>query len=94
MQTLLNESRLTLSQLARSQGVNVATIWRWCTKGVRGVRLESLVIGGRRVTTEEAFERFIAATNPEASATATPTARHEAKKAVIAAKARLEKAGI
>jgi hypothetical protein len=34
------------------------------TRGVRGVVLESLVIGGARYTSEEALERFFRAQNP------------------------------
>lgn len=42
--------------------VNVSTVIRWCLKGVRGVRLESVVVGGRRYTDRAAIARFIAAT--------------------------------
>ena len=37
---------------------NIATLWRWRTRGVRGVILESILIGGRRFTSREALERF------------------------------------
>ncbi len=94
MQSLLTESRLTLSQLAQREHVNVATVWRWCQKGARGVRLESLAVGGRRVTSQEAFERFIAATNPEAAATPPAPTPHERRKAIAAAERELAKAGI
>lgn len=92
--TILTESRLTLSQLARSQGVNTATVWRWATKGVRGVKLESLTVGGRRVTSAEAFERFIAETNPEATATPPAPTPHQRRKAIEAAERELQEAGI
>jgi hypothetical protein len=36
-----------------------ATIARWARKGCRGVRLESLLIGGRRFSTVEAVSRFL-----------------------------------
>jgi hypothetical protein len=35
------------------------SLHRWATKGRRGVRLESVLIGGRRYTTREAFFRFV-----------------------------------
>lgn len=38
--------------------INQSTIWRWCMHGVRGVRLESICIGGTRVTSTEALQRF------------------------------------
>ena len=45
---------------------NVATLWRWRTKGIRGIRLETMMIGGRRVTSREALSRFFAATTAAA----------------------------
>ncbi len=38
---------------------HLATIHRWCMKGSRGVKLESRVLGGRRLTTVDAVERFM-----------------------------------
>ena len=38
---------------------NVATIWRWAVKGVRGVRLQTISLGRYRYTTEVALERFV-----------------------------------
>jgi len=35
------------------------TLWRWCAKGLRGLRLESVFIGGTRYTTKEAIDRFV-----------------------------------
>lgn len=60
---LLAETRLTFTQLAHREKVAIATVWRWAQNGIRGIHLESLRIGGRRFTTAEAFERFIAASN-------------------------------
>lgn len=37
---------------------SLCTIWRWRTKGVRGRKLESVVIGGTPYTSVEAIERF------------------------------------
>lgn len=34
---------------------------RWCTVGLDGVRLESVMIRGRRYTTKEALQAFLAA---------------------------------
>jgi hypothetical protein len=38
--------------------VNVSTVWRWAMHGCRGVRLETVVIGGGRFTSREAIQRF------------------------------------
>jgi hypothetical protein len=37
-----------------------STWWRWSTLGVRGVKLETILVGGRRCTTAQAVQRFIA----------------------------------
>jgi len=42
-----------------------ATVWRWSQRGVRGVRLESVLVGGKRFTSREAIDRFLAASNDE-----------------------------
>jgi hypothetical protein len=46
---------------------NLSTWHRWRLRGVRGVRLETVVVGGRRYTTAEAVSRFIAATTAAAN---------------------------
>ena len=51
---------------------HVSTIWRWMTSGCRGIRLESLVCAGRRFTSLEAIERFVAATTAAADGTPVP----------------------
>jgi hypothetical protein len=61
MPDILHERRLTLSQAAQHLGVHTCTVHRWRLRGVRGVRLETIVIGGRRVTSHEALTRFAAA---------------------------------
>ena len=48
---------------------HLATVHKWAMHGVRGVKLESLVIGGRRVTTAAAVERFVLATSEATSGT-------------------------
>jgi hypothetical protein len=42
---------------------NIASIWRWATKGIRGIRLATIALGRFRYTTESALERFIAETS-------------------------------
>jgi hypothetical protein len=36
-----------------------STVHRWRLRGIAGVKLETLKIGGRRFTSKEAIERFI-----------------------------------
>jgi hypothetical protein len=58
---LANEKLLSLSQAARSLPgpPHPNTLWRWHQRGVRGVKLETVLIGGRRFTSFEALERFV-----------------------------------
>jgi hypothetical protein len=58
---------------------SLATRWRWTAVGVRGVRLESIMVGGQRFTTEQAVNRFIAALN--APGALPETRDHKAEKA-------------
>ena len=65
---LRTETKLSLAQAARlvpptrqDKQVHVSTIVRWILRGVRGVQLEAVRVGGRWVTTHEALERFSAA---------------------------------
>lgn len=70
---LLFETLRSLTELARLKNKSPATTWRWSTKGCRGVILETVIVGGRRYSTDEAFLRFAAAcsaglrTNPAAN---------------------------
>lgn len=46
--------------------LSLASMTRWCTRGVRGVVLETIRIGGTIYTSEEATLRFIDKLNPSA----------------------------
>jgi hypothetical protein len=53
---------MKLPQLSRNgKPPHVAQGYRWCGKGLKGIVLESVVIGGSRCTTSEAVDRWIAA---------------------------------
>jgi hypothetical protein len=71
------ERPLTLSQAAVHIGKStngkkphISTLYRWCTKGCKGVKLDSTAIGGKRYVTVSAIERFIEASNATASSVA------------------------
>jgi len=65
--TILNENKLTLTKLAQRERVNTSTAWRWAQRGVKGIKLETFKIGGRRYTTNEAFIRFVEGTTAAAN---------------------------
>jgi hypothetical protein len=65
--TILTESVLTL-QDARREIASVTghrpdkcTIYRWCLKGVGGIKLEHIRLGDRILTSRQAINRFIVA---------------------------------
>lgn len=39
--------------------LNQATVWRWTSRGSRGILLEAVTIGGSRYTSLEAVARFV-----------------------------------
>ena len=43
--------------------LSLATLHRWRLHGVRGTRLETILIGGSRYTSAEAIQRFVAEQN-------------------------------
>jgi hypothetical protein len=47
---------------------HASTLLRWALRGVKGVKLETVIVGGRRFTSLEAIQRFIERlSKPEAS---------------------------
>ena len=66
---LLGEALIGFGEVTRrfpkasGRGLHVATVHRWRKPGVAGVRLESLRVGGRWMTTLEAIDRFVTASN-------------------------------
>lgn len=65
---MIDTSREKLVTLAEAAGLipfregvppHYRTVWRWCAKGLRGLRLESVFIGGIRYTTKESIDRFV-----------------------------------
>jgi hypothetical protein len=54
------EERLTLRQVALLLHVHIATVWRWCLKGVRGRILRTTRVGGRRFVLPADLAAFLA----------------------------------
>lgn len=74
--------------------LSLATLHRWRLNGVRGVKLETVLIGGLRYTSREAIDRMIAAQNADdapAVPMITPTQR---RKQSEAARTELERIGV
>jgi hypothetical protein len=79
---------------------NVATLYRWCSEGVRGVRLDSILVGGVRCTSAQALQNFCdtltAAAEPgQPTGSVRPSsAPSNRRKEIAAAERRLARAGI
>lgn len=67
--------RLSLSEVAKDVGVHVATVWRWVLSGVRGRKLRSVHVGGRRYVLRADLDAFLA---PAEAAEAEPSASAQA----------------
>jgi hypothetical protein len=76
---------------------HISTIHRWRLRGIRGIKLETCLIGGRRVTSAEALQRFSAAVTAAANGEPLPeTARTPKQRArsIEQAERELDAAGI
>ena len=58
---LAAEHLVTLNQARNAFPVrlSLSTLQRYIRKGVRGIQLETVFIGGKRLTSQEAIKRFI-----------------------------------
>ena len=65
---ILAEDVLTIKQACKEvpSRPHHCTVFRWMTKGCRGVKLESYRVGSQRLTSRQAIYRFFEATQQEA----------------------------
>lgn len=75
-------------------GIAEATMARYIQKGIGGVKLETIKIGGRRYTSKEAIARFIAAQNADDAPAAPVITASQRRKQSEAARTELQKMGI
>lgn len=54
----LNQAARVVPKRRRGRPAHVGTLYRWASRGCRGVKLESIQIGGSRCTSMEALQRF------------------------------------
>ena len=55
-----SEAAKKLPRLRSGRPLHATTLWRWATAGLRGVKLETVQVGGVRVTSAKALPRFFA----------------------------------
>ncbi len=58
---IFSDERLSLNEVAKHLKVHVATVHRWIFQGVRGKRLKSFLIGGRRYIAVSDLDDFLQA---------------------------------
>ena len=65
MDAILSEQVVSIAETPKrippmkgGRRVHISTVYRWALRGVRGVVLETIMIGGRRCTSVEAMSRF------------------------------------
>jgi len=62
---LLTEDLLGLNEVppVLQKRVNISTVWRWTNRGIKGVQLETIKLGGKTLTSVQAVTRFIESTS-------------------------------
>ena len=94
----LNDELLTLAEAARMlpRRPNLCTLWRWASKGIKGIRLETVSVGGRRYTTRTALADFFRRTSEagDCESPTTPRTSAQRQRAVTEARKVLSKSGI
>ncbi|EGF29887.1 protein containing DUF1580 [Rhodopirellula baltica WH47] len=43
--------------------VHTSTAWRWANRGINGIKLETVKVGGKRLTSVQAVTRFLKRTS-------------------------------
>lgn len=75
--------------------VNRSTVHRWRLRGVRGSKLETVLIGGRRFTSQEALLRFFDRTTAAEDGVGSPQYNaHQRKREIEEAEAYLKSEGL
>ena len=64
---VFKENILTFSEAAKvlprgraGKKIHTCTLYRWASRGLRGIRLETIQVGGTTCTSQEALQRFFA----------------------------------
>ncbi len=75
-ETIISFTGVTKLPCMRCDGkqISPATVYRWASEGVKGIRLECFVQGGRLVTSVEAVNRFIARVSAQRTQLTAPVA--------------------
>lgn len=86
------EACKVLPRRRRGKRPSLQTLYRWASKGCRGIKLEFVCIGGTRCTSREALQRFFDRLTEQAQASTAAAAPAEADPAREADIRRAERA--
>lgn len=91
-----SDTLLTISEAAKSLPMrpNVSTVWRWIQRGVRGVTLDTVLVGGRRYTSKEALQSFVERSTAADCNTAPPRTSRQREREISRAEREAADAGI
>jgi excisionase family DNA binding protein len=56
---ILTAERFSVTETAHRLNVHVSTVWRWIHRGIRGRRLETVRVGGRRFVLRKTLENYL-----------------------------------
>jgi hypothetical protein len=92
-----SETLCTMTEAAKSlpHRPDITTIWRWRSRGIAGVKLETVSWGGRTYTSLEALARFAERVTAAKSGERLPVRTNQQRaRAQRAAKKQLQNAGL
>ncbi len=91
-----SEQILTVAEAARllPGRPSTRTVWRWLDRGVRHVKLESVLVGGRRFVSKESINRFLESINQPDVQRTSPAVAAKRKRAIKRAEKELQEAGL
>lgn len=98
---IINEQMIPISKVPAwcekhlGRPVNRSTVHRWRLRGARGVKLETVRVGGRRFSSQEALLRFFDDTTAAADGASSPQRNaHKRKREISDAEAYLKSEGM
>jgi len=91
----LTEAATRLPRRRAAKRPHVATLYRWATRGCRGIRLETIRVGGTLCTSVEALQRFCERlSDPDGSEASAAFTSKSRERQIAKAERDLEQAGI
>ena len=62
------DERFSLNEVSKNLRVHIATVWRWTLSGVKGRKLRTVLVGGRRFVLQSDLAKFLAPEEPHSPA--------------------------